>query len=693
MSRPKIQERLRPVFDILDTPARLGQFDFGVIAFAFGIALYFLLPFEPSLRASVIVLLFLFLVWAALSRFASNVPVIFILALCAVSGLTRATWHTDAVNTPKLPSVERAYSVTGWIEKVDRMDSRPRWVLNVKNVEGRNIQSFPKKIRLTTYGNNVKAGESVEIRAVLKAPPSPISPGSYDSGRAAYFSQIGAFGYAISPPQVLSDLELSAGESLRREFVKFRYGLSERIYTNSPRATAGLQVALLTGVRSYIPEAHVDSLRTAGLAHVLAISGLHMGLFAGGIYALSSFLLACIIPLSRRYDMRKTAAVLGGIAASFYLLLSGASVATQRAFIMVMIVFLAVILDRRAFSLRSVSLAAFVTLMFHPEALISAGFQMSFAAVTSLVVVYRVWDKHRSYDGFRPSFVSRINNGFTSLTVTSFVAGTATAGYAAIHFNRMATYGLLGNLIAMPIFTFWIMPSAIAVMIFLPFGFEELPLYVMGQGLSIMLFLSDWVSGLSGSLTFVSAAPSWLIGVYSVAFGLLCLGGLKQRAIGLGMMLVCLVGWYMSPRPDIRVSDQGVVTLWNGDSLIGTKTRSDRFGRMDFRRRGGNVDAVLNDLDGVHSCDVLACRVQINNQTLSVVHHPSEVLEACESSDLVILTKREAGIRAKRLCRAILLDNTDFRKNGSFDIYVTPASISMKPSNPTRRKSRPWGAD
>ena len=157
-----------------------------------------------------------------------------------------------------------------------------------------------------------------------------------------------------------------------------------------------------------------------------------MGLLAGGVYAAMVFLMACIVPVSRRIDVRKFAALIGIFAATGYLILSGASVATQRAWIMAVIVFLAVILDRRAISIRSVCVAAFLTLWLHPESLVSVGFQMSFAAVAALVVVYQYWQSFRpAYS--KPNRIRRSINFFTSLSTTSLVAGFATAGFALFH--------------------------------------------------------------------------------------------------------------------------------------------------------------------------------------------------------------------------------------------------------------------
>jgi len=421
------------------------SFDWSVAAFAVGIAVYFALPFEPNIIALAIICAFMALCAVAADRFAFRVyPFVFIIFLIAL-GAGRATWHTHAAATPKLADYERIYEVTGWVEAIERSGKGYRWRLRVDEIDGIEPEDTPKRVRVRAKTEGFAAGDFVTVLAIMTPPPGPVVPQGYDPAQRAYFEQMGGFGFAIRPPVSAEPEALSVTDGLKREIVRFRYGLAERIRVKAPPETAGLQAALLTGVRAYIPPEQTESLRVAGLAHVLAISGMHMGLLAGGSFWLATLLLACISPLSRRYDVRKPAAIIGALAATGYLILSGASVATQRAYIMAIIVFLAVILDRRAFSMRSVTVAALITLMFHPEALISVGFQMSFAAVAALVVVYREWQDKRGYAP-RLGVWEKLKSNFATLTVTSFVAGTATSGFAVLHFNRIARYSLVGNI-------------------------------------------------------------------------------------------------------------------------------------------------------------------------------------------------------------------------------------------------------
>jgi len=626
-----IGQRVAPLLQGWSAPNYQG-FDWGVAAFAVGIAVYFALPFEPSLVVVALVCAGIGVASLAADRFAFKLyPYVFIIFL-ALLGLGRATWHSEAVETPRLADYERIYEVTGWVESIERSGKGYRWRLRVSEVEGLRPERTPKRVRVKAKTEGFAAGDGVTVLAIMTPPSGPVVPQGYDPARRAYFEQMGGFGFAIRPPVAAEVQTQSLTERWKRGVVRFRYGLAERIRDRAPEDTAGLQAALLTGVRAYIPQEQTENLRVAGLAHVLAISGMHMGLLAGGSYWLAAFVLACVAPLSRRYDVRKPAAVIGALAATGYLILSGASVATQRAYIMAIIVFLAVILDRRAFSMRSVAVAALVTLMFHPEALISVGFQMSFAAVAALVVVYREWDARRTYVP-NVTLWSKLKANFTGLTVTSFVAGTATSGFAVLHFNRIARYSLIGNILAMPLFTFVVMPAALATLIALPLGLEEWPLALMGWGLSGMLRIAEWVASWPGAMWHVYAAPPWVIGVFGLGFLLATLGQGRRRMLGFALGVMCFVLWSQTPRPDMRISDSGQVAFWDesGDVLYVGRKRSDSFGRDQF------------------------------------------------------------GPIARRQCKAKLFDGRVFRREGAQDVYLSDKKMRFVPANSEARRRRPWG--
>jgi len=671
----------------------ITRFDIYVLMFGAGIAAYFGLPYEPPLAIFILLASVALITGSALSRMSLKIsylaPFIFGCVFCLL-GFLSASARTAAVNTNFLPDYDRAYNVTGWIEGRDRGRTGPRFMINVAQVQG--INAPPQRLRIRSKGEGVQVGDFVRVRAVLNGPPSRATPGGYNARRAAFFKGLGGSGFAITPFEAVEAYQLSRGQSLKRTLVIARYELAQRIKSQSPEGTAGLQAALITGLRQDIKQEQVDALRASGLAHVLAISGLHMALFAGSFYSLISFVLASVPAVARGRDVRKFAAIAGIAAATLYLFVSGASVATQRAFIMAVILFLAVILDRQALSTRSVSLAALITLFIHPESLLSVGFQMSFAAVLALVVVYRHWADWQAQRGwvFTTGIFTRLRNGFASLSVTSFVAGLATGLFAVMHFQRWAKYGLIGNLAAMPVFTFLVMPMALVTFISLPLGVERYPLWVMGIGLEQMLWVATHIEELDGAMLAIKKPPAHFIPLYAICFLLVCLGRIGMKAAGVIAALGLAFIWAASPSPVVRISDQGRVTWQTDEGTYFTRNlRADRFGRDQFLRGNGEPDGDVRSAQKLDQCDGQGCLLSLQGEKLAIIETPDLLPEACETASLIILQKRAAGPRAKFLCNAEIIDIHELSKTGAVNLYVTDEGWTRQTAENNQRQ-RPW---
>jgi len=675
------------------------DFNTGVIAFAVGIGAYFALPREPNATVAAFMILGLAGIWIWSSRRDFIGHGFIWIGLLIALGFGRSVWHSAAAETPRLPVQEYTYRVQGWVSAIEKSGRSERYVIEVTDIERRSDADTPKRVRIRVTkapDPPIMAGDTINWLAAMKAPPGPVVPGGYDPGQAAYFKGIGGYGFGYGAPRQQADVELGLADSTKRAIVRWRFGLADRVMAVAPAETAGLQAALMTGVRRYIPEEQTENLRVAGLAHILAISGLHMGLLAGGTFTVMTLLLACILPLSRRYDVRKPAAAIGILAATAYLVLSGASVATQRAWVMAVIVFLAVILDRRAVSMRSVCVAALLTLTLHPESLISVGFQMSFAAVAALVLTYQYWQS------IRPAYVqsTRFRRGvnfFTSLSVTSLVAGFATGGFALFHFNRFAKYGFIGNLLAMPLFSLAVMPLAVVSLLAIPLGLEHWPLWAMGQAMEPILAAADWVASWPGAMAYIPAPRAWVLPAYGLGFAIICIARRWMKLPGLVLMLVSFAGWNTAQIPDLRISEDAKVAFWQapetgeGDPiLLVDSRRPDRYGRDQFAQRAGlNEVEWLPVKDSLAQCDALACRAKIGDWRISILQSPSEVPTECKVSDLVILSVRRAGPVARRNCDAVLIDETTLWETGGLDVYLKDR-LTTKAARPPEGRRRLW---
>jgi competence protein ComEC len=214
------------------------------------------------------------------------------------------------------------------------------------------------------------------MKARLQPPLAPLRPGSYDFSRDLFFQGIGASGFAMGAIKTVAPPE-SGGLALRyAAFMQdLRDAIDARIHTRLDGDERAIATALLTGRRDAITVPVNDAMFISGLGHVLSISGYHMAVVAGVVFFAVRALLALIPGLTVSFPIKKWSAAAALVAAAFYLLLSGAEVATQRSFFMTAVVLIAVIVDRRAITFRTLAVAAMIVLMMAPEALVHPSFR------------------------------------------------------------------------------------------------------------------------------------------------------------------------------------------------------------------------------------------------------------------------------------------------------------------------------
>ena len=386
-------------------------------------------------------------------------------------------------------------------------------------------------------------------------------PGSYDFGRDMYFQGIGASGFvmggikAVEPPE-------SGGLSLR--YAAFMQGLRDAIDARIRLTLEGdkraIATALLTGRRDAITTPVNDAMFISGLGHVLSISGYHMAVVAGVVFFAVRALLALIPSLTVGFPIKKWSAVAALAAALFYLLLSGAEVATQRSFFMTAVVLIAVIVDRRAVTFRTLAVSAMIVLSIAPEAVVHPSFQMSFAATLGLVALVQIGMPRlfASPDNSRTAKVALWGGReIMTLALASLVAGLATTPYAAFHFHRVTPYGVLANLAAMPVVSALVMPAGMLGLLAMPFGFDGVFWWLMGLGIDWMIAVTRWVADLPGAIGRMAAFGIGPLIVSSAGIILLCLLRTPLRWSGAGV-LAFSVAWALAvPQPDVLISGDG----------------------------------------------------------------------------------------------------------------------------------------
>ena len=517
-------------------------------AFASGIAVYFGLPAEPGPVSRGLIAATALACAGLAWRGRAGAGFVAMLAAACLAGLVVAQMRTLAVAAPVLDF--RYYGpVEGTIAHIDRSASgAPRITLAAIRLDDMSPDRTPRRVRLSVPdGSGVvpRPGLRVMTTAHLMPPAGPAEPGGFDFQRHAWFLSLGAIGYAAAP-LLRADAEVSP-----RPVSALRTAIAAHLRAELPGAAGEVAAAITTGDRSGLPAEAVADLRASNLAHLLAISGLHMGLLAGFVFWAVRGGLALLPRVALRHPTRAWAALVALPVAAFYLALSGAGVATQRAFVMAAVMLIAIVLGRRALSMRSVALAALAVLFLRPESLTGPGFQMSFSATAALVVAFR-WLSDRGLHGVRGW-----RGAVLSLLLSSVVAGAATAPFAALHFNRLGHYGVIANLLAVPAMGFAVMPLLVIGLLLAPLSAGGPFLALAGMGIDWILLVAERIADLPGATSAIRAPGQPVLPALGagVTLVLVCWG--RARLVGVATLVVAAVLWWSSPRPDVLISDDG----------------------------------------------------------------------------------------------------------------------------------------
>lgn len=560
------------------------------------------------------------------------------------------------------------------------------------------MESLRSKLKLERVRLSVKKGTApavgsfVELKARLQPPLAPMRPGSYDFGRDLYFQGIGASGFAMGAIKMV-DPPVSGGLSLR--YAAFMQGLRDAIDARIRTVLSGDQraiaTALLTGRRDAITTPVNDAMFISGLGHVLSISGYHMAVVAGVVFFAVRALLALIPALTVTFPIKKWSAAAALAAAAFYLLLSGAEVATQRSFFMTAVVLIAVMVDRRAVTFRTLAVAAMVVLLMAPEALVHPSFQMSFAATLGLVALVQV-GMPRLFASTDSTAAARAalwgGREIAMLALASLVAGLATTPYAAFHFHRVTPYGVLANLAAMPVVSALVMPAGLLGLLAMPFGFDGPFWRLMGFGIDWMIVVTQWVAALPGAIGRMAAFGTGPL--IAATAGIILLGLLRTplRWGGVCILAFSIIWAVTTPQPDILVSGDG--------HNVGVRGRD---GRLRVMRSGkdtfllkewlaADADARLPGdptLGEGISCDEAGCVAQLPDSAFATLaHRPEALADDCERAAVIVTAKQTPAS-----CAALVIDRDELQKRGAMVLRRTSGGFVTDAIRP-KGVDRPW---
>jgi len=660
------------------------------VLLAVGCIVYFLAPREPLIAAFPLLACAVFALALKIGR--NHTAWYFLIAVALVAaGASLAQWRTLRINTTMLSSTTIAH-VTGRVERAEiRANGSVRYTMDLDypgaKLEARGVSNRPARIRVTARkGAPVfSVSQIVEGRIRVGPPSGPAYPGAHDFAFPTWFAGIGATGFFLGPPRLAGEQTIMHG-GIGDWITAARAEIAAVINRSLPGRSGALATALIVGDRSGIDEQTADALRRSGLAHILAISGLHMALVAATVIYFIRWLFAFFPAVSLHYPVRKWAAGSALLASTAYLLLSGANVSTQRAFIMVAIMLVAIMMDRRALTMRNVAIAALIVLAITPEALFAPGFQMSFAAVAALVAVFEGItrrarrNKRRHRAGFVGLIQRFIVRDMAGLALTSLIAGLATGLFAAYHFQRVAPFGLLANLMAMPIVSLMVMPLALLSVLLMPFGLESAPLQLMAFAINGVVGVAQWVAQLEPqgntgripALTMIAGAAGLLIATLARS---------KLRFFALPFVVMAGIGLATKSSPDILILENGrqIGVLTAGGKLRLMRPNAEKFSTEIWHR--AFAPHLLSELSNKPKraaigegfrCDKLGCVTRVKGVVVAYVKSGMALLEDCAMAHIIVapfpVAKACAQIPADN--RPTIIDKTSLEATGSIAIHI-----------------------
>ncbi len=428
------------------------------------------------------------------------------LALGFSSGQS-ATWRAR----PPMDVPSRAVLVTGRVVAVEPLGERGRRItiaapsLASAAEPGRPTERAVRVRLRDTDTVAVATGDTVQLKALLRKPSPPAYPGAWDLRRDAFFAGLGAYGFALGPATLLTHAEPSGAP---RVIQALREIIAARVAAMLAGPPAGIATALLTGQTGGIAPDVKAAFRDSGLAHLLAIAGLHIGIVMGLLFGVTRLALACSERIALRLPVKAASAVVALLSGGCYMLLTGAHIPIVRSFAMACLVTLGVLAGRRVASLRGLAIAMAAVVAIAPNEVLGVSFQMSFSAVLALIAGYaalRPLLRRLRGEGWRGS----VGRHVIALALTSALAGTASAPFGAYHFGRLQLYFVLANMLAVPLTAFWVMPLGLVALYLMSLHLEALALVPMGWGEAGLLAIGQAVSALPDATLAIPRGPAW----------------------------------------------------------------------------------------------------------------------------------------------------------------------------------------
>jgi competence protein ComEC len=665
-----------------------------------GVALNLAADREPAMwLPALMTALFGALAWVSRAR---SLALGLSLAIAALfAGFLSMSLRTARVAAPVLDRI-RIVSLQGFVEEVDLRTVGARMVIGVTSADGMPLKKVPRRVRVTTRNTpDVAAGDYVELKARLLPPSRAALPGGYDFARDAYFAGVGAVGSALGP---IRRLPPPGDATFRQRFSAAidhaRNRLALRVNAIIGGDEGAIAAAMVTGKRDFLSNDAKDLIREAGIFHIITISGVQMTLVAGIFFVVARRLLALSPALALRYPIKKWAALVAMAGSILYDLATGSRVGTERALFMTLIVLAAVIMDRRALTMRNLAFAVLAVVAIEPEAILGVSFQLSFAAVAALVAVMesRIAALDRDPDPFPPKRGATPRPGFPgahfierplALLIATAFATSATASFMAYHFHDLSPYVLIGNPLTLTVIEVFAVPGALIGAALYPLGLDGPVWIYVGAGIKFILWVARFIAEAPHSTVHVRAfAPFALPFLAAAVMSATIWRTWTFRLSAIPLALVGIVAAMHGPRYDVIVAPSGdLAAVRDADGaleIVGRRFNAFAAEQWLTADGDGRDPAEARAFDA--PCDRLGCVAALpEGESLSIVLDRLAFDEDCARAEVVV-----SALAAPSDCKAkFVLDDEALARLGAVGLTWSETGFVLA-SDRGPLENRPW---
>ena len=654
---------------------------------------YFQLREEPSIMFT-----FFLAAIATLLLFMRQRNVLLFLIGISLLGFCATKFREEMVATPMLRGPTGGVIASGYVADFSTTKNSARMlVISVAQAARIPQGEQPRSIRIfSDKSGDLQIGDYINFEASLSPLPRPVEPGGFDYARMQYFSSIGAGGRMIGAP-VVEQRPVPWSYEYRRFFRSLRFAISKRITAVIPGAVGHLADSMVSGERSGIPGDMNTSLQISGLAHVISISGLHMTLVAGGVFWAVRALLALIPYFALRWPIKKIAAIAALFVGLIYTLLADSGSATQRSYLMIAVMFFAVLVDCPAISLRNLAIAAIIILLVTPEESVGASFQMSFLAVMGLASFSKWWSARqvttpKDQKSFVASWAGKTKRIFVISGLTTLVAGGTSTIAAVYHFDRLSPYSVIANGLSLPVSEALVMPPALIAVLLMPFSLEYYPLKVMEFGLWATMKVSDWTASLPAANMLVAKPNVIGIVMIATAAAISAVGTGGVRFAGLGLAALGLFVATCTTRPAVLVEDRAATVAVQDESgnyvfASGTKNK---FASGKWLQGNGETTGLI-DAEGRVGWDCSSgdCFTDLVSMSISYLHEKSGQDAYCPPTQIII-----ADYPLHNACpnAQVVIDRFDVWRKGAHAVSFSNGRYIVTTAR-DQQGNRPWAYD